>query len=114
VGQLAVTRGRQSRPCLLCALAVAEPPKVLGPHTPILVSKTSYGYACASDNLTGSVRVSQGPRINQLQPRSQDYVNTNHTPTFAVEFLYYKSYKLQQIYIIFIRVITNVIQRNKI
>jgi hypothetical protein len=40
---------------------VAEPPKLLGPHAPVLVSKTSDGYACAPDNLTGSVRVSQGP-----------------------------------------------------
>jgi hypothetical protein len=51
---------------------VAEPPKLLGPHAPVLVSKTSDNYACAPDNLTGSVRVSQGPRINHLQPRSQD------------------------------------------
>jgi hypothetical protein len=51
---------------------VAEPPKLLGPHAPILVSKTSDGYACAPDNLTGSVRVSQGPRINHEQPGSQD------------------------------------------
>jgi hypothetical protein len=47
--------------------AVAEPPKLLGPHAPVLVSKTSDGfapvlvsktlddYACAPDNLTGSV-----------------------------------------------------------
>jgi hypothetical protein len=47
---------------------VAEPPKLLGPHAPILVSKTSDGYACAPDNLTGSVRVPQGPRINHFQP----------------------------------------------
>jgi hypothetical protein len=46
--------------------AVAEPPKLLG------VSKTSDGYACAPDNLTGSVRVPQGPRINHLQPEPQD------------------------------------------
>jgi hypothetical protein len=51
---------------------VAEPPKLLGPHAPALVSKTSDGYACAPDNLTGSVWVSQGPRINHLQPGSQD------------------------------------------
>jgi hypothetical protein len=51
---------------------VAGPPKLLGPHAPILVSKTSNGYACAPDNLTGSIRVSQGHRINHLQPRSQD------------------------------------------
>jgi hypothetical protein len=51
---------------------VAEPPKLLGPHAPALASKTSDGYASALDNLTGSVRVSQGPRINHLQPGSQD------------------------------------------
>jgi hypothetical protein len=51
---------------------VAEPPKLLGPHAPVLVPKTSDGYACAPDNLIGSVRVSQGPHINHLQPRSQD------------------------------------------
>jgi hypothetical protein len=53
-------------------VGVAEPPKLLGPHAPALVSKTSDGYACAPDNLTGSVRVSQGPRINHEQPGSQD------------------------------------------
>jgi transposase InsO family protein len=45
---------------------VAEPPKLMGPHAPALVSKTSDGYACAPDNLIGSVRVSQGPQINHL------------------------------------------------
>jgi hypothetical protein len=38
--------------------SVVEPPKLLGPHAPALVSKTSNGYAYAPDNLTGSVRVS--------------------------------------------------------
>jgi hypothetical protein len=51
---------------------VAEPPKLLGPHAPVLVSKTSYGYACAPDNSTGTVRVSQGSQMNHLQPESQD------------------------------------------
>jgi hypothetical protein len=32
-----------------------EPPKLLDTHAPVLVSKTSDGYACAPDNLTGSV-----------------------------------------------------------
>jgi hypothetical protein len=36
---------------------VAEPPKLLGPHAHVLVSKTSDSYACAPDNLTGSVRL---------------------------------------------------------
>jgi hypothetical protein len=52
--------------------AVAEPPKLSGPHAPVLVSKTSDGYACAPNNLTGSVRVPRGPRINDLPPRSRD------------------------------------------
>jgi hypothetical protein len=52
--------------------AVAGPPKLLGPHAHVLVSKTIDGYACAPNNLTGSVRVSQGPRINHLQPEPQD------------------------------------------
>jgi hypothetical protein len=51
---------------------MAEPPKLLGPHAPAFVSKTSDVYACAPDNLTGSVRVPQGPRINHLQPGPQD------------------------------------------
>jgi hypothetical protein len=44
----------------------AEPPKLLGPHAPVLVPKTSDDYACAPDNLTGSVRLPQGHRINHL------------------------------------------------
>jgi hypothetical protein len=53
-------------------ITVVEPPKLLGPHAPDLVSKTSDGYACAPDNLIVSVRLSQGPQINHLQPGSQD------------------------------------------
>ena len=77
--------------------AVAEPPKLLGPHAPILVSKTSDGYACAPDNLTGSVRVSQGPRINHLQPRPQDWVNTNHTPAILQRKSYYQILQVTKI-----------------
>jgi hypothetical protein len=86
--------------------AVAELPKLLGPHAPVLVSQTSDGYACAPDNLTGSVRVPQGPRINHLQPGSQDYVNTNHTPTFCIGIsLLQKVTSYNKFYTIFIRVI---------
>ena len=35
--------------------SVAEPPKLLGPHAHVLVPRTSNGYACAQNNLTGSV-----------------------------------------------------------
>jgi hypothetical protein len=52
--------------------AMTEPPKLLGPHAPVLVSKTSDGYACAPDNLIRFVRVFQGPQINHLQPGPQD------------------------------------------
>ena len=48
------------------ASVVAEPPKLLGPHAPALVSKASDDYACAPDNLIGSVRLPQGHRINHL------------------------------------------------
>jgi hypothetical protein len=50
--------------------AVAKPPKLSGPYAPVLVLKTSDDYACAPNNLTGSVRVPRGPRINDLPPRS--------------------------------------------
>jgi hypothetical protein len=33
------------------SLIVAEPHKLYGPHAPILLSKTSDGYACVLDNL---------------------------------------------------------------
>jgi hypothetical protein len=76
---------------------VVEPPKLLGPHAPALVSKTSDGYACAPNNLTGSVRVPQGPRINHLQPGPQEKVNRNHIPTFCSGNLITKFYKLHQV-----------------
>jgi hypothetical protein len=52
--------------------SVEEPPKLLGPHAHVFVAKTSDDYACAPNNLTGYVRVSQGPRINYLPRRSHD------------------------------------------
>jgi hypothetical protein len=51
---------------------VVEPPKVSGPHALVLVLKTSDGYACAPDNLSGSVQLPQGHRINHLQPEPRD------------------------------------------
>jgi hypothetical protein len=69
-------------------LYVAEPPKLLGPHAPVLVSKTSDCYACAPDNLTGSVRLPQGHRINHEQPEPRDYVTQiTHTNIVAAEIL---------------------------
>jgi hypothetical protein len=46
--------------------------KLLGPHAPVLVPKTSDGHACAPDNSTGSVRLPQGHRINHFQPEPRD------------------------------------------
>jgi hypothetical protein len=63
------SRGREDTPN---PPPVAEPPKVSGPHAPVLVLKTSDGHACAPDNLTGSVRLPQGHRINHLQPEPRD------------------------------------------
>jgi hypothetical protein len=45
----------RNNPYQVLFVLVAEPPKLLGPHAPTLVSKNSDGYACAPDNLTGSV-----------------------------------------------------------
>jgi hypothetical protein len=93
---------------------VVEPPKLLGPHAPALVSKTSDDYACTPDNLTGSVRASQGPRINHSQPGPQDYVNTNHTHQhFVAEFLYFKVTSYNK-FTLFIGVITKVVQSDKL
>jgi hypothetical protein len=61
---------------------VVEPPKLLGPHAPVLVSKTSDSYACAPDNLTGSVRVSprtpDKPLITRIARLSKHKSHTNN------------------------------------
>jgi hypothetical protein len=79
---------------------VAEPPKLSGPHAPILVSKTSDCYAGAPDNLTGSVRLPQGHRITTKIARLS---NTNHTHQycFAAEILLadFTSYKIFTLYL---------------
>jgi hypothetical protein len=99
--------------CCLWYYLVAEPPKLLGPHTPDLVSKTSDGYACAPDNLTRShlsvPRTPNKPLITRIARLSKHKLHTN-----ILQWIFFitKSYKLQQIYIIFIGVITKVIQRN--
>jgi hypothetical protein len=81
---------------------MAEPPKVSGPHAHVLVLKTSDGHACAPDNLTGSVQLPQGHRINHLQPGPiVELSNTNHTRQyFCSGKLITKFYKLQKFYII--------------
>jgi hypothetical protein len=37
---------------LSATYVVAEPPKLIGPHAPILVPRTSNGYAYAPNSLT--------------------------------------------------------------
>jgi hypothetical protein len=100
---------RRACPDPFASRPVVEPHKLLVLHALILVSKTSDGYACTPDNLIGSVRVSQGSRINHLQPGSQDYVNTNHTHQhFAAEFLYFEVTSYNK-FTLFIGVITKVV-----
>jgi hypothetical protein len=41
---------------------MAEPPKLYGPHAPVIVSKTSDVYACASDNLKSLSGVLRKPK----------------------------------------------------
>jgi hypothetical protein len=48
---------------------VVEPPKLLGPHAPALVSKTSGGYACAPEP----------NRICPSAPRTSDKLLTTRT-----------------------------------
>ena len=87
--------------------AVAEPPKLLGPHAPVLVSKTSDGYACAPDNLTGSVWVSPRTLDKPLTTRTAGLSkHKSHTNILQWNFFITKGYKLHQIYIMFIGVVT--------
>jgi hypothetical protein len=86
---------------------VAEPPKLLGPHAPALVSKTSDDYACAPVNLTGSVRVPQGHPDKPITTRTARLSkHKSHTNILQRNFFITKSYKFQQIYVIFIGVVT--------
>jgi hypothetical protein len=75
---------------------VAEPPKLLGLHAPVLVSKTSDGYACAPNNLTGSVRVPPRTSDKPLTTRTAGLSkHKSHTNIFAAEILLpnFTSYK---------------------
>jgi hypothetical protein len=73
---------------------VAEPPKLSGPHAPVLVSKTSDCYAGAPDNLTGSIRLPPRTPDKPLTTRTAGLSNTNHTPTICSGNLITKFYKL--------------------
>jgi hypothetical protein len=44
-------------------MSVAEPPKLYGPHAPIIALKTSDNYACVPQNLKKSVGCPRETRI---------------------------------------------------
>jgi hypothetical protein len=81
--------------------SVVEPPKLLGPHTPSLVSKTSDGYACAPDNLHRICPSAPRTSYKPLTTRTAGLSNTNHTHQhFYSGNLITKFYKLQKFYFV--------------
>jgi hypothetical protein len=85
----------------------------LGPHAPALVSRTSDGYACALDNLTGSVRVpprtSDKPLTTRIVGLSKHKSHTNILQRKS----YYQILQVTSSFTMYmIGVITKVIQRN--
>jgi hypothetical protein len=46
--------------------AVAEPPKLYGPHAPVIVLKTSNSYACAPDNLKSLSGILRKPESSTI------------------------------------------------
>jgi hypothetical protein len=75
--------------------------QAIGPTCTVLVPKTSDGYACAPDNLTGSVRLPPRTSDKPLTTRTAGLSNTNHTHQyFCSENTITKFYRLQKFYII--------------
>jgi hypothetical protein len=64
---------------------IAEPPKLCGPHTPVIVPKTSNGYACTPDNLRRSVGC---PRRTPIQLRLTTHTRINKGVTTTLQHLY--------------------------
>jgi hypothetical protein len=46
--------------------AVAEPPKLYGPHAPVIIPKTSGGYACVPNNLKSLSDVLRKPESSTI------------------------------------------------
>jgi hypothetical protein len=67
-------------PTAVVAEFVAEPPKLYGPHAPVIVSKTSDGYACTPDNLRRSVGCTHRTPI-QLHLTTHTRINKGVTTT---------------------------------
>jgi hypothetical protein len=62
------------------AMVVTEPPKLYGPHAPVIVPKTSDGYACTPDNLRRSVGCPHRTPI-QLHLTTHTRINKGVTTT---------------------------------
>jgi hypothetical protein len=64
---------------------VAEPPKLYGPHAPVIVPKTSDGYACILDNLRRYVGC---PHRTPIQLHLTTHTKINKGVTTTLQHLY--------------------------
>jgi hypothetical protein len=60
---------------------VAEPPKLYGPHAPVIVPKTFDGYACTPDNLRRSVGC---PHKTPIQLRLTTHTRINKKSNYNI------------------------------
>jgi hypothetical protein len=72
-------------PSLPWLCVVAEPPKLYGPHAPVIVLKTSDGYACTPDNLRRSVGC---PHRTLIQLYLTTHTRINKGVTTTLQHLY--------------------------
>jgi hypothetical protein len=75
IGQL-----ERSRDAFSKGTNVTEPPKLYGPHVPVIVPKTSDSYACTPDNLRRSVGCPHRTSI-QLHLTTHNRINKGVTKT---------------------------------
>jgi hypothetical protein len=64
--------------------AVTEPPKLLGPHTVVLVQRTLDNPVGAHNHLTSSVSVSLIPRPRALHPSHRYYTTSEERIAKAI------------------------------
>jgi hypothetical protein len=70
-------------------ISVAEPPKLYGPHAPIIDVMTSNDYACAPDNLKGPIGCSRETRIIHDSQLIQDQQRSCYNiTTFVTKICY--------------------------
>jgi hypothetical protein len=72
---------------------VAEPPKLYGPHAPVIVPKTSDGFACTPDNLRRSVGC---PCKTSIQLRLTTHTRFNKGVTTTLQHLYKTYIRVQK------------------